>query len=442
MKMLKRLRLLLLACLLCPSLVWAQGNTGAAPEQLTLEQCVDYALQNRAQVEQALLDEAIGRREINVNLAGWFPQISANYGGTKNLKLQQQPFGDQVITLGRKYTSNVLLEATQTLYSSDLLLASKASRFTKEQLQQNITNTKINTVVEVSKAYYDILLSKEQLTILNENLARQQKQYSDAQSRYEVGLVDKTDYQRAAITLGNIRSDIKRAQEAIKAKSAYLKQLMGFPVEQEIDLQYDYNIMQQLVLVDTTEILNFANRIELQQLQTQRELLKLNESYYKWSMLPTVSAYVNYNWLYFNNEFADLYNQAYPTSGAGLQISLPIFQGTKRIQNLKIAKLRQERLDVEVEEARRAINTEYQEALASYKADYYEWTTLRNNVELAQEVYDVIKLQYDEGIVPYINLIVAETELRTTQINYYNALFNLMASKLDYQRAIGNIDIN
>ncbi|GHA59302.1 Outer membrane protein TolC [Pontibacter akesuensis] len=434
--------MLILAGLLSPSLLQAQETAGTAAEELTLEQCVAYALQHRAQVEQALIDETIGKREINVNLSGWLPQVSANYGGTKNLKLQQQPFGDQLITLGRNYTSNVLLEATQTIYSSDLLLAARAARHTKEQLQQNITDTKINTVVDVSKAYYDVLLSQEQLRILNENLARQQKQYSDAQSRYEVGLVDKTDYQRAAITLGNIRSDIKRAQESIKAKVAYLKQLMGFPVEQELDLAYDYESMQQLVLVDTTEVLNFANRIELQQLQTQRELLQLNEAYYKWSFLPTVSAYGTYNWLFFSDEFSQLYNQAYPTSGVGLRVSLPIFQGTRRLQSIKIAQLRLDRLEVQTEYVRHAVNTEYQAALADYKSDYYEWLTVRDNVALAEEVYEVIKLQYDEGIVPYINLIVAETDLRTTQLNYYNALFNLMASKLDYQRAIGTIDIN
>ncbi|OKL41503.1 TolC family protein [Pontibacter flavimaris] len=441
MRLIKKIKPLLLGCLLSPALALAQ-NSGAASESLTLEQCVDYALENRAAVEQALIDKAIGDREIRSNLSGWYPQVNASFAGAHNIKLQQQPFGDQTLTIGRKYNSNLLLEATQNLFNSELLLASKAARFTRQQLDQEITNTKINTVVDVSKAFYDILLTQEQHRILHVNLVRQEKQYNDARSRYDVGLVDKTDYQRAAITLANIRSDIKRAAEAIKAKEAYLKQLMGFPIEKDVELVYEYDRMEQAVLVDTTEVIEFANRIELQQLQTQRQLLELNTAYNKWSLLPTVSAYINYNWLYFNDQFADLYSAAYPTSTVGLRVSIPIFQGTRRLQGIKIAKLQEERLDVAIEDTRKAINTEYQASLANYKADYTDWRTLQSNLEMAQEVYDIIKLQYDEGVKAYVDLVVAESELRATQINYYNALYNLLASKLDYQRAIGNIDIN
>ncbi|WP_299824888.1 TolC family protein [uncultured Pontibacter sp.] len=442
MKLVTEFKLLLTGCLLFPAVVFAQSNAAVPADSLTLDQCVNFALENRAAVEQALLDEAIGEREIKANLSGWFPQISARYGGTHNLKLQQQPFGDQIVTLGQKYTSNIALEATQTIFSSDLLLASKAARFTRQQLDQQITDTRINTVVEVSKAFYDVLLTQEQLRILDLNLIRQEKQYNDARSRYEVGLVDKTDYQRAAITLANIRSDRKRAEEGIKARLAYLKQLMGYPVEQDLKLTHQYNLMEEAVLIDTTQAIAFENRVELRQLETQRELLLLNTAYNKWSFLPTLSAFGNYNLLYFNNEFSDLYNKSYPTSAVGLQVAVPIFQGTRRYQNVKIAQLQEERLDVEIDNTRRAINTEFQTALANYKSDYTEWRTLQNNLVMAEEVYDIIKLQYDEGVKAYVDLIVAETELRTTQLNYYNALYNLLASKLDYQRALGNIDIN
>ncbi|GAA4445318.1 TolC family protein [Pontibacter saemangeumensis] len=442
MKFLNRLKPLLLGLLLFPSLLQAQDSTATAPGKLTLEQCVDYALTNRAAVEQAVIDEEIGEHQIKSNLSGWYPQISASYAGTKFLKLQQQPFGDQLVTLGRNYSSNILFQATQNIFSSDLLLSSRAARYVRRDLDLNTLNTRINTVVEVSKAYYDLLLTLEQIRILDENLVRQEKQYNDARSRFEVGLVDKTDYQRASITLANIRSDRNRAAEAVKAKQAYLKQLMGFPIESEVNLDYDYETMAQAVLLDTTELVDFANRVELQQLKVQQELLSLNTSYNKWGFLPTVSAFINHNSIFFNNDFSQLYDQSYPTSAVGLQVTVPIFQGTKRIQNLKIAQLEEQRAEVEVENARKAINTEYQTALANYKSDYYEWVTLRDNMQAAQEVYDIIRLQYDEGVKAYVDLIVAETDLRTTQLNYYNALFSVLASKLDYQRAIGDIDIN
>lgn len=443
MKLTTYFKALLLACLLAPGPLLAQENRGvAASDSLTLEQVVGFALENRAAVEQARIDEAIGDREIRASLSGWFPQINANFGGTYNIRRPQQPIGGEIITFGQKYNSNIALQATQSIFDNSLFLATRASRSRKLLLDQQVTDTRINTVVEVSKAFYNVLLTQEQLRILDQNIVRQEKQFNDAKSRYEVGLVDKTDYQRAAITLANIRSDRKRVQEGIKASLAYLKQLMGYPVEQELKLTYNYGRMEQEVLVDTTEAMTYERRIELQQLQTQRELLKLNTAFNRWSFLPTVSAFANYNLLYFGNEFQNLYNQHYPNSSVGLQVALPIFQGTRRLQNLKIAELQEDRLDSQIEDARRTINTEYQTALANYKGDFTEWRTVQQNLEMAEEVYEIIKLQYDEGVKAYVDLIVAETELRTTQLNYYNALYNVLSSKLDLQQAQGNIDIN
>lgn len=72
--------------------------------------------------------------------------------------------------------------------------ASKAATLIRQSNKQNTENQKITTVVEVSKAYYDILTSEEQIKIVRENITRLQKQYNDAKVRYEVGMVDKTDF--------------------------------------------------------------------------------------------------------------------------------------------------------------------------------------------------------------------------------------------------------
>ncbi|HYG38304.1 MAG TPA: TolC family protein [Cytophagales bacterium] len=411
-------------------------------DSLTLQECIDFSLSNRPLIRQASVDEAIGDREVAIGLADWFPQISLNAGVSYNIKLQRQLIGDQLITLGRKYNSNALFQVNQNIFNNELLLASKAAKFSKLQYDQNIENVKIATVVEVSKAFYDILLTHEQLRILDENIVRLEKQYRDAVSQFESGIVDKTDYQRASITLSSTRSDRKRTAESLKAKNAFLKELLGFPLDAPLKLSYDYTVIEQEISLDTAQELQYSNRIEYQQLQNQRKLLDLNTSYFQTELAPTLSAFYNHNFIYFNNEPYDLYDQAFPTSVVGLQLAFPIFQGTKRLQNIKIAKLRERRADIDLENIARSINTEYQTALANYKSEFNDYLTLKENLTLAEEVYDVIKLQYDEGIKAYLELIVAESDLRTAQLNYYNALYRVMSSKLDYERALGNIDVN
>jgi outer membrane protein TolC len=61
-------------------------------------------------------------------------------------------------------------------------------------------------------------------------------------------------------------------------------------------------------------------------------------------------------------------------------------------------------------------------------------------VELAKEVYDIIQLQYNNGVRTYLDVTVAESDLRTTRINYFNSLYQVLASKMDVLRALGQID--
>lgn len=93
-----------------------------------------------------------------------------------------------------------------------------------------------------------------------------------------------------------------------------------------------------------------------------------------------------------------------------------------------------------MEDLKNQINTEYALATASYNANLIDWKTSKDNVDLSKEVYDTIKLQYDEGIKTYLDLMTAETDLKTSQLNYLNALYALLSSKLDVQKALGTVD--
>ena len=86
-----------------------------------------------------------------------------------------------------------------------------------------------------------------------------------------------------------------------------------------------------------------------------------------------------------------------------------------------------------------SVNTEYTSALASYKSSLYNYLAVKENVVLALDVYEVINLQYRSGIKTYLEVITAETDLRTSQINYFNALYKVLSSKIDVQRSLGEI---
>jgi outer membrane protein TolC len=318
-------------------------------------------------------------------------------------------------------------------------LAGRASKLNILEARQNTTGTKIELVSGVSKAFYDLLLSIEQTGVYKEDTARLNKNLSDAYNRYKSGIVDKVDYKQATIALNNSRAQLKSATEAVAAKYAALKQFMGYPSDKKFTVHFDTAQMMQEIYIDTLAPLQFEKRIEYQLLQTTKKLQRETTMYYRLGFLPSLSAYYNYNCEFGSNEYSNLFDNQYPNSLIGIQMNLPLFTGFRRMENIHKAHLQETRIDWDDVNLKLGIYTQYRQALANYKSNLYNLHAQGENVQMAREVYDIVKLQYREGVKAYLDVITAESDLRTSEINYLNALFQLLESKIDLEKAMGDI---
>ncbi len=423
-----------------PYIIKAQQNEkDSILQDATLEKCVHYAIVHNPNLKNARLDEDITEATIKSKLADWFPQVNFNYIFQHNFQLPTSNFNGNVISIGSENTSGLQFGATQNIFSRDLLLASRSSKDVRLQSKQNTKEQNINIAAMVSKAFYDVLLTKQQINVTEQDIARIEVSLKDAYYQYQSGITDKTDYKRATISLNNAKAQKKFGDETIKAKYAYLKELMGYPTSHDFELVYDSAQMASEIVLDTLQTVNYSNRVEIQLLETQKKLQQYNLQYYKWSFLPELSAFGNYNLNFLNNKFSKLYSQSYPNSYAGITLAVPIFQGGKRLQQIKIAEVQVHHVDNSITNIKNAINTQYTQALAAYKSNLYNYYSLKENLSLANEVYDVIRLQYRSGIKTYLEVINAETDLRTAQINFYNALYQVLSSKIDVAQSLGNI---
>lgn len=424
---------------------FAQKTADSLAKQAYLPDCIQYALDHQPVVRQLLVDQEIADRTVRSSLAAWYPQLNASYNLLHYLKLPVTLIPDATtgeqrpVTLGAKNTSTVSFSLTQAVFNRDVLLASRTADAYRVQASQSVIDAKVDVVVNVSKAFYDVVLTRRQVEILGEDIARLQRSLQDATNQYEGGIVDKTDPQRARIALNNTVAQRKQYQDLVGAKYQTLKQLMGYPPNTTINLTYDTLQLANEIRVDTTLLVNPQNRIEYQLLQTQGRLLEANVRYNRWAYLPTVNANANYNFLYQNNVFPQLYGQSFPNSLIGLSVALPIFQGGRRVQQLKIAELQVRRLQWDLAALTSAVDAEYAQALANYKGNLANYNALRENLTLAQDVYRIINLQYRSGVKAYLDVTVAEADLRTARLNLFNALYSVLVSKLDVQRALGAI---
>ncbi len=447
----KGCRIFLLGVLFLAISTFLSGQTAhdTLPSRVTLSQCISYALANQALIKQSLLDEDITRRNIRIALSGWYPQVEFDANLQDYLQAPTSyypnvlnPSAPLAYPSTSNYVSAGILSASQTLYSNNLLFAARSARQLKSQASENTENSKINTWVDVTKAFFDVLLTDQQLNVLDEDIVRLQRNYQDAYSLYQNGLTDKIDYQRTEIALSNAQAERRSASEALKAKYSVLKQLMGVVPGKQFTVSYDSSKYESEILFDTAKNLDYGKRIEYRQMQTSLNLQNTEISYYRWSFLPTLSAYYDYDPLFQNDRLADVYNTNYPTQVIGLKLTIPLFQGMNRLQNLSKAKIQYKRIQLGIEYLKSEISSEYTEALAGYVSNLNELKIAKRNITVAKDIFNTVKFQYDKGIKAYLEVIVSETDLRTAELNYLNILFQVLTSKMDLEKALGDIKIN
>ena len=426
---------------LYPLFPYAQtGNKDSILAEVTLKNAIDYAIIHQPLIQQSLLDQEVVEATIRTKLADMYPQLNFNYGLQHNFIIQTAVIGGNNVRLGVNNTSTGQFTFTQALFNRDLLLANKTRTDVRLQSSQVTSSNKIEIAVAVSKAFYDVLSSMQQIKISSENIVRIERSLKDAFNQYQSGVADKIDYKRATIALNNTKAAQSSNTAILQAKLAYLKSLMGYPETGALDIVYDSTLLEKESMLDTLQVPDYRARIEYRQLETQKKLLQYNVKYYKWGYLPTVSANGAYNVNYQNNQFSKIYTNNFPNSFAGITMGVPIFQGGKRKENIHIATLNLQLNELDIIKLKNNVNAGYSQALANYKSNLQNYLALKENIVLAQEVYDVIQLQYRSGIKTYLEVITSETDLRTAQINYYTAIYQLLSSKIDVQKALGQIN--
>lgn len=419
----------------------AQNADSVLQSPADLPAVIKYALLHQPQIRQSAINEEVTDLQIKNKLADWYPQVNFNYTYQHNFELPASIIGGNAVKLGVNNTSSLQLLASQNIFNRDVLLAKRTQNEVRTVARKATENATINLVSSISKSFYDLLATKEQLKVLDENITRLARNLKDARSRYDAGIVDKTDYQRATVALNNAKASKREAEQGLNVKLSLLKYLMNYPAAAQLSLQYDSALLEKEIVLDTLKQPQFANRVEFQQLQAQLKLQEANVAYAKWSYLPNVSANAAYIKNFQNDNFGKLYSKMYPNSYAGITLSYPIFQGGKRKNNLSIAQKQADITRLSIENFISQANAEYNTALAQYKSAYSNYEALKENMGLAAEVYRIIELQYRSGIKTYLELVTAQTDLRTAQINYFNALYELLSSKIDVQKAEGNIPL-
>ena len=118
-------------------------------------------------------------------------------------------------------------------------------------------------------------------------------------------------------------------------------------------------------------------------------------------------------------------------------MSLPIFDGLRKSYKIQQNRLTIQKLNNSFSNLRNAIDLSIAQSRINLENSLATLESLKENMELAREVYDVAKIKYQEGVGSNIEVVDAEIASQEAETNYYNALYDALVSKVELEKALG-----
>jgi outer membrane protein TolC len=204
-------------------------------------------------------------------------------------------------------------------------------------------------------------------------------------------------------------------------------------------------LTDSLSITDKTEVdiskIDITKRAEYQMLDTQQKLYSINVKRLQFGYLPTVVAYGSMGYASMRNDlkFFDKSNNWYPTALVGGTLSLNIFDGLQRHYKIQQAKLEYKKGELNMKNLQLAIELEGASAGVNYNNAVASLQTQKRNMELAENIYNVSQKKYEQGVGSNLEVINAQTSLKESETNYFNAIYDMLIYKTDYLKATGNL---
>ena len=442
--------------------VWpsiAQNQDVGMINHFNLEECVAYALEHNNNLKNAALDREIADKKVGETLADGLPQISGSLDLGYNYKvpttqlpaiLIPEEFRDPntpvdgfvPVNFSTKYNGNASVNLEQMIFNGSYFVGLRAARTFTELSRKQEIKTKIEIIELVTKAYYLGLVTKSRLELVDRNYSRLDSLLSETKVLNENGFVEKIDVSRVQVQWNNIKVEKDYSHEILKQSMDLLKYYMGMDLNEELELAEDMNEIE-FGLVDQAIIDDFEinDRIEISQLETEKNLVKLDIKNTNVKYLPELNLYGSLGANAGTESSSELLGFSkdpwFGLGTIGARLNLPIFDGFRKSNQIQQKKIQYKQLENSFEELKNTINGEQRLARLNYRQNLDRMKFQKENMELAEEVYKVTKIKYEEGLGSNLEVLDADADYKAAQVGYYDALFDAISSKIDLEKAYG-----
>lgn len=418
-----------------------------AQDVLTLEECLRLGIENNLSLESSRNEIRKGEHTLSENRAKLLPQINAVAGFNDNFNppvsvTDGSAYGNPYnVTKTLQYNASAGIQLQMPLYNQTVYTAVYIARTMNELNRLSYEKAREDLILQISKMYYLSQNTAEQIALIKENISRLNELSSITQAFYDNGMAMEVDVKRVNINLENQRVQYDNAQSMLTQQLNLLKYVIDYPADKEI----------ALTPVDTENTTSVSltgldnNQYELQLLQSKQKLAEQQRKMIGQGYIPSLS--LTGSWMYsaYTDKAKNWFhsgpsNHWYNSSGIGLTLRIPIFDGLDKRAKMKKAKIEIENAKLSYENALKNMQTQYLNATNELMNSQRNFRKQKDNYLLAEDVYQVTTDRYREGIASMTEVLQDEMRMSEAQNNYINAHYNYQVTNLSLLKLTGQLE--
>jgi len=424
------------------------------PKTFSLNEARSHALQFNYDAQKSQLDVTAARKKIWETTGAGLPQISTTIGYTNNLELPTvlipDFFGDPnekiEVQFGTQHNANLNLQIQQLVFNGSYFVGLATSRIYKRLATEGLERTRLDVLETVSQTYYLILVSQESQNIIRGNIQNLEKTLFEIRERYREGFLEETDADVLQISLTSLKNSLQSLQKQTETAFQLLKFQMGIDLDQEVKLTDNLqNLMSARSIEKTLSAdFNLENNIDFRLIQTQENLAEMNLKNERAQYWPTIAAFYT---LAFNAQrnsfnFFDFDDKWFRSQIIGININIPVFKSGSQKARVQQAAIALDQARKTTKQVSQGLLLEQAQAKNALSSAYENYHNMRNNMELAQKVYDKTLIKYQEGLASSTDLTQANDRFLSAQSSYIQALAELLNAKNKLDRIRNNYQVS
>lgn len=405
--------------------------------RLSLKEAQDFAVEQNRTLKNASLavQEAYAARWQTI--ASMLPQVDGSYSYSNYLG-----YSATMSMMGRDVAINMpnvgAVGATATVGINGqgvvgVLLNNIAIDMKKISLEQSESQLRGS----VMGSYVSVLALQSITDLLNASLINIQELERMTQNAVDAGAVEQTTADQIRVRVNTMKNSINVQKRSIELATNSLKVLLDVPAETELVLTEDLDAVLSPERV--VELLgeNFAieNNLNYQLLQKQLELAKKNVAMAGWAYGPTLSLAYNYTNQQYYGEGG---MRMTPPNVIQVSVRMPLWSSGKRAAGVVEKKIALEEAKNTLSEATDNLEIQYRQLCFNLTNTYETYLNEKENIEVAQRVFDSATNKYKFGASSNVELTNASNDLINAQSSFIQSILSLVNAQVELEEFLNN----